>query len=89
MHTQQVNAQDNTGKTPLHLAAALGDHDVMLRLIDDGGCEIDPADNAGRTPLMLAATTGNRVAVEALITNHAHPGIPCTWLNDVLCTDVD
>jgi ankyrin repeat protein len=64
-----VNAANRYGVTPLSLAAANGNDDV-LRLLFEAGANAKAADAAlreGRTTLMLAARTGNVAAVRLLI----------------------
>ncbi len=45
-----VNARDDQGYTPLHLAAA-ADSAEVVRLLLDSGAEIDAVNNKGETPL--------------------------------------
>ena len=52
-----VNARDNWGQTPLHIAAMIGREDAAKLLIANGA-DIDAKDNYGYTPLHEA--TGNR-----------------------------
>ncbi len=50
----EVNARDNDGGTPLHMAAAEGHKDVAELLLANKA-EVNAKDNDGRTPLHLAA----------------------------------
>jgi hypothetical protein len=50
-----VNATDDDGKTPLHVAAGKGNLDMCLALLSHGAY-IDAETPAGQTPLDLAAT---------------------------------
>ena len=49
-----VNLQSDNGELPLHVAARVGNIDVVRFLIEQGS-EIDVADNRGMTPLFTAA----------------------------------
>ena len=49
-----VNATDNDGKTPLHLAACFGNIEVAQVLIEHGA-DINQVDQHGMTPLHQAA----------------------------------
>ncbi|GIQ89930.1 hypothetical protein KIPB_012546, partial [Kipferlia bialata] len=48
-----VNALDDSGSSPLHLAAAQGDH-LAVRLLLDAGADVHMGDRNGRTPLHSA-----------------------------------
>ena len=45
-----INIQDQTGKTALHIAASLGFHSVVEILVSEGA-DLDVTDSFGRTPL--------------------------------------
>lgn len=65
-----INAQDKSGKTPLHQAAGLGQlivADFLLR----NGANIDSRDRMEATPLYEAAASGHRAMVELLIQHNA------------------
>lgn len=49
------NAQDNLGRTPLHLVVARPQGDVLARLLLSRGAQIDIGDEQGMTPLLAAA----------------------------------
>ena len=54
-----VNARDNGGLTPLHVAAQAGREEVVRELITKYKCPVDCADSAGYTPLHKAAIGGH------------------------------
>ncbi|CAM9777410.1 unnamed protein product [Scytosiphon promiscuus] len=73
------NAQTNTGKTPLHVAASSagwGDHrgggDIIPLLVGHGG-DLEAQDHDGLRPIHFAAKTGCHVALLALLTAGADP----------------
>jgi ankyrin repeat protein len=47
-----VNAKDNAGQTPMHLAARNADAD-MLQLLMDDGAEVNPKNENGDRPLAI------------------------------------
>ncbi|CAM9743302.1 unnamed protein product [Ectocarpus sp. 12 AP-2014] len=61
------NSRTRFGRTPLHLAAGLGNNHVVLTLLGNTSTDIDPLDNGGFSPLMLASRNGHRSTVEALL----------------------
>ncbi|MBN7559492.1 ankyrin repeat domain-containing protein [Mycobacteroides abscessus] len=50
-----VNAKDDQGYTPLHLAVA-ADSAEVVRLLLDSGAEVDAVNNKGETPLRCAVS---------------------------------
>ena len=48
-----VNARDNDGLTPLHVAALAGREEVVRELITKYKCPVDCVDTDGYTPLSL------------------------------------
>jgi len=50
-----VDAKDNNGKTPLHLAAAEGWKDEAIKILLSYGANINAKDNNGETPLHIVA----------------------------------
>jgi ankyrin repeat protein len=65
-----VNAKDNVGRTPLHVAAWRGAVDVAETLLAHGA-EINAKDNKGQTPLHLAAEMDHEQVAELLLANKA------------------
>ncbi len=53
-----INAQDKSGKTALHLAAKKGSADAVNTLVRVGA-KTNPQDKDGKTPLQLTLDTGN------------------------------
>ncbi|XP_019642308.1 PREDICTED: dynein heavy chain 12, axonemal-like [Branchiostoma belcheri] len=71
---QQV-VQERTGRTPLHLAAAAGNADVLRLLVDAESCPVDPQDREGDTPLLTAAFKGHEECVKVLLDSGADPNV--------------
>ncbi len=66
-----VNARTSTGTTPLMLAAAAGNPEVINALVD-AGAELNLVDGAhGQSALMFAASLGRTEAVKALLAKGA------------------
>jgi ankyrin repeat protein len=61
----QVNAKDEAGLTPLHIAVVDGRHLLLKRLIDLGA-DVNIPDDGGRTPLAIAIGMGDRHIIELL-----------------------
>lgn len=55
--TLDVDAKDNLGRTPLYLAAAAGQDEIMEVLIK-AGADVNLRNNYSYTPLLTAATAG-------------------------------
>jgi hypothetical protein len=68
-----VNARDFHMWTPLHFAARIKNVDAM-RILLDGGAEIDPVNDEGVTPLRMTILTMpiNRAATELLLSRGAN-----------------
>lgn len=62
----QLDHQDASGSTALHLAAANGDS-VICRMLFDAGAQLEIYDSAGRTPLLAAAEAGKSDVVISLL----------------------
>lgn len=66
-----VNAKDNIGNTPLHLASANGYGSVVLGKLIEIGNDINDKNFYGETALTLAATNNQKASVEYLISKGA------------------
>ena len=62
-----ANATDGSGRTPLSLAATIGNETVVSALLESGKAEVDSRDNSGRTPLSWAARNGQETVVKLLL----------------------
>nr|6C9K_A Chain A, DARP14 - Subunit A with DARPin [synthetic construct]6C9K_B Chain B, DARP14 - Subunit A with DARPin [synthetic construct]6C9K_C Chain C, DARP14 - Subunit A with DARPin [synthetic construct]6C9K_D Chain D, DARP14 - Subunit A with DARPin [synthetic construct]6C9K_I Chain I, DARP14 - Subunit A with DARPin [synthetic construct]6C9K_J Chain J, DARP14 - Subunit A with DARPin [synthetic construct]6C9K_K Chain K, DARP14 - Subunit A with DARPin [synthetic construct]6C9K_L Chain L, DARP14 - len=61
-----VNAHDDQGSTPLHLAAWIG-HPEIVEVLLKHGADVNARDTDGWTPLHLAADNGHLEIVEVLL----------------------
>eukprot|EP00760_Papus_ankaliazontas_P030420 PhM_4_TR4817/c0_g3_i1/m.37876 len=74
--------QRNTAKAPppfdpkLHFAAASGDIDAVISLLETGDCDVNQADYERRTPLHVAASMQNTRMVEVLVKYKADVNFP-------------
>ncbi|CAG8020081.1 unnamed protein product [Penicillium salamii] len=67
-HVADVKARDNDGRTPLHVAAALGHARVgRLLLMHGAAVTVSMADGHGLTAMHLAVQNGHASTVEALV----------------------
>ena len=62
-----ANATDDFGRTPLSLAAEIGNEIVVRALLESGKAEVDSKDEKGRTPLLWAARNGHETVQKLLI----------------------
>src|SRR5208337_2904389 len=69
-HKADVNARDNRGLTPLHLAADSGHKDVVEVLLANGA-EVNPKADDGETPLNFAAGQNQKDVVDVLLAHKA------------------
>ena len=65
-----VNARDEYGKTPLHLAVDRGGIDIVALLIAKGA-DVNAQDKLGNTPLHVAAGNGRKEYAELLLAKGA------------------
>jgi ankyrin repeat protein len=61
----EVNAKNNSGTTPLHIAALLG-YKAVAELLLANNAEVNPKNNNGSTPLHWAAKGGHKEVAELL-----------------------
>ena len=61
-----INAQNTRGQTALHIAAELGNIDIINVLMKDGKARVDICDYDGNTPLHVAAAELSHVLLESL-----------------------
>jgi ankyrin repeat protein len=66
-----IDWKDNEGRTPLSLAAELGDVETLKFLFEKGHAKIDLDDDRNRTPLQWAITSGSTDIVRYLLANAA------------------
>lgn len=70
-----MNTLRNLGnKTPLHIAAKEGLHDIGKMLIENGA-DINSVDSGLCTPLHWSAACGDEIFVEILLRNNANPNV--------------
>ncbi len=68
-----INARDEGGRTPLHLALASG-MDFVARLLIEKGADVRTQDPAGVTPLHLAVLNRYEDIAKLLVDRGADPG---------------
>ncbi|KAH3861103.1 hypothetical protein DPMN_024031, partial [Dreissena polymorpha] len=62
-----LEARDQDGKTPLHVAAEYGNYTSVEMLVEASRSEINDGDSDGRTPLMIACLSGHLKAARSLL----------------------
>lgn len=67
----EVNAKNDHGATPLHLAAAYG-HKSVAELLLANKAEVNASDGNGLTPLHWASTRGHTDVAELLREHGGH-----------------
>ena len=71
-HNAAVDATDESGSTPLHLAALPG-HESICSLLIERGANVNAEDNTHSTPLWIARLFG-RQNVQKLLLRHGATG---------------
>ena len=66
-HGADVHRKDAAGQTALHLAHNL----AIVKILVDGGANVNIQDDKGRTPLMIHAEKGNKDIVSSLVAHGA------------------
>jgi len=83
-HGDDINARNNRGYTPLHLAATRGDSEVVQLLLENGA-EVDAvATDSGCTSLHYAASLGHVESCELLVRYGADPDVQTARLETPL-----
>ncbi|NIM10787.1 MAG: hypothetical protein GTO45_02270 [Candidatus Aminicenantes bacterium] len=72
-YPQLVDTRDEDGRTPLHLAALIGNKEIAWLLINKG-INIDARDIDGFTPMQLAAQNGHHSLAQLFKARGAQPG---------------
>ena len=60
-----MNARNEDGSTPLHVAAEAG-HKAVAELLIAKGADVNATDKSGATPLQIATQKGHKDIVELL-----------------------
>ncbi|GMH44528.1 hypothetical protein BSKO_12480 [Bryopsis sp. KO-2023] len=75
-----LEARDDQGFTPLHLASKFG-FTTPLQSFVDAGADLEALDNRGNTPLAIASYFGQDLASEVLLEAGANPNVK--YVDDV------
>lgn len=71
-HNANINAMDESGRTPLNVAAGFNPDPQVVEILLDAGADINETNNEGHTPLMFAtAFNNNSMVIETLVENGA------------------
>ncbi|XP_071796931.1 uncharacterized protein [Asterias amurensis] len=69
-----VNIRDDSNWTPLHIAASVGQEDIVTVLVSKGA-EVNSANSTGQTPLHYAASRDRQKVAEILLEHGADTNI--------------
>ncbi len=67
LSTNLINMMDYEGRTPLHLAVAIGNEKMAAFLLQEPTCDHKAQDALGRTPLLWASQLGFPEIVKLLL----------------------
>lgn len=62
-----VNAVDELGSTPLHLAALFTKDKSLVRSLLKNGSNLEAVDYKGSTPLLVGCSSGSKEAISVMI----------------------
>eukprot|EP01128_Nolandella_sp_AFSM9_P000616 TRINITY_DN10768_c0_g1_i1.p1 TRINITY_DN10768_c0_g1~~TRINITY_DN10768_c0_g1_i1.p1 ORF type:complete len:613 (+),score=129.71 TRINITY_DN10768_c0_g1_i1:89-1840(+) len=66
-HKANVNVSDKLGRSPLWLAASLGNTDLVEELLANTSVDINAVDKSGRSPLYIAVQSGHLETLIVLV----------------------
>merc|ERR1712100_545383 len=69
-HSAPINAKNNSGKSPIHIAASRGFTNSLIILSNQENCQLDEPDSNGLTPIVLAARNNRKDTVKVLLGLH-------------------
>ena len=70
-----VNAPNDKGETPLHVASKLKDSQIVDLLLAREGVDLEAKDHSGSTPLVNACYHKNLEAAKSLLSHGANPNV--------------